>query len=254
MCKLSSIQAPWVAEALSLHLKRAMLKFLCLIFLSIPAAWSMDQYSFVVGIKTYKRQGGSSICTGSLIHPYIVLTVAHCLTDIKGAKITIGNNMNDPEQTIWVRDWITHPEYNGDTSLNTSKQSVDVGLIFLDQWIHAPLVFPKLHFFNFSMPLTKIGYGGRNGKNIRTITHPTFSNSNDHYAFLKDDTAVGGDSGGPILQSFDGEISIVALHMGRSVDKDGKLLNYSALQMIAFTNIMAWIDQETLNYSFAIDN
>ncbi len=65
-----------------------------------------DQLSNVVSVVSQ-----DAYCTGTLIHPLIVLTAAHCATT-KVLEIRIGNNIFKPVQKIEVKKQISHYAYN----------------------------------------------------------------------------------------------------------------------------------------------
>lgn len=91
-----------------------------------------DQLSNVVGISSQ-----DSYCTGTLIHPLIVLTAAHCATT-KVHAIMVGNSLFKYRKKVKVKTSISHYAYNPKkaNSLN------DIAVLILQE----PVVIPASNY------------------------------------------------------------------------------------------------------------
>jgi MYXO-CTERM domain-containing protein len=56
--------------------------------------------------------GGNSLCTGTLVHPRIVMFAAHCGGG-KGKKIVFGEDVGSPKKTLTPDLCLTNPDYGG---------------------------------------------------------------------------------------------------------------------------------------------
>jgi MYXO-CTERM domain-containing protein len=50
-------------------------------------------------------------CSGSLVHPKVVVLAAHCVAFLPPDDVRLGENFNDPERTIPLEGCIGHPEW-----------------------------------------------------------------------------------------------------------------------------------------------
>ena len=221
--------------------------FILFFWLLSPGVWA--QHEFVVGIKIYLR-GTWAHCTGTLLQPKVVLTAGHCLQDMKGGKVLVGEDLKHPKEVRWIQDWIQHPDYLA----SDMSKSTDLGLIFLEEPVSSVTSFPEVGFYSFLDPVERVGFGQRNEQNLKVVLKPTFFSNFDQYAVTNDKDGVGGDSGGPLLQQRGGKTFIVGTHMGRPQSPKGILLDFSYVQLLASMPILEWIFKESFYFNWVPEN
>ncbi|XP_061447055.1 transmembrane protease serine 9-like isoform X1 [Rhineura floridana] len=101
---------------------------------AIPGKWP-----WVVSVQTSTYH----FCGGSIVHPWWVLSAAHCFTERSdNIKVAAGSNfLGRHNVTRWVRKIHIHPEYNTRTYNN------DIALLLLERPVpyslyHSPLCMP----------------------------------------------------------------------------------------------------------------
>lgn len=194
-------------------------------------------YSSSVGISV-KKPLFTTTCSGVLLTPYVVLTAAHCVDDFISAQVTTAAKLTDGALAYEVARGVMHPGYKG----NIVGKSVDVGLFFLANPVKTPIEPPILAAVNPQLRFERIGYGIRNGKNVRTWVTSFFHKWFGGYVKTRDVYGMGGDSGGPVFQRHESGLRLVGVHTGREV-KDGKLAKASYIQTLGEGEI-SWIREQ----------
>ena len=223
-------------------MKKTPLVSLALLLLSLSTSgWSKDMkwkdYNASVGISV-KKPNFTTACSGVLLTPYVVLTAAHCVDEFVTAQVTTEARLKDGVMAHDVARGMKHPGYRG----NIVGASVDIGLFFLATPVKTPFNAPVLAAVDPKLKFERIGYGKRNGKNVRTWVTSFFHKWFGGYVKTRDEFGMGGDSGGPVFQRHGGELRLVGVHTGREM-KGGDLKNASYIQTLGPEEI-SWIREQ----------
>ncbi len=112
--------------------------------MSAIAALDARDFKTTVGLVLNKKDF-KTVCSGVLVKPDVVLTAAHCLTDLVSVRVINNYQITRLEyagirgKKFWGKSWIQHPSYNG-----VQEGSVDIGLIFLNRKFNTQLNYNEL--------------------------------------------------------------------------------------------------------------
>lgn len=220
--------------------------FITLLSLSAHAALDAKDFKTTVGLVLNKKDF-KTVCSGVLIKPDVVLTAAHCLTDLVSVRVINNYQITRLEyagvrgKKFWGKTWIQHPDYNG-----VAQGSIDLGLIFLNRKYSSRYEYTDISDQLFSdiqdtETLYRVGFGKRPNGNRRNVFQVEFKDFFDEYMTVFDDSGMGGDSGGPVFTIKNGDVELIGVHCGRMVDASGNFENISYLQLLT-TRIQDWIN------------
>lgn len=169
------------------------------------------------------RPGGVFTSTAVAIAPDTVLTAAHCLEgEVLKVRLSQDSEYSPQGKFITIKSFELHPEYDGEKS----RFKNDLAKIKLKKNLPAStLIYPLI---KGPQPLEgsylRLGYGGRNGKNIRTLITPQYRGLRplENTLELHDSYSYSGDSGGPIYLVRNGQMHLVAIHSTYSFGPEGK--------------------------------
>ncbi len=170
-------------------------------------------------------------CSGELISPHVVLTVAHCTPantaeGIAGDQVAFADGYDDqtgaldnPLATRTMVDYYVHPMFDADHP----EDGYDLALLYLDDAAPAGVTPMALNRYRLlavdeGQPLRLIGFGTTEGGTIqpsydRESAFSTLAGFNDLFVTYGDaeHNTCQGDSGGPQLMVLDGHEVIVGI-------------------------------------------
>ncbi len=158
------------------------------------------------------KAGGVAFCSSVAIHPQIILTAAHCVEGASQINLVLGHSLEEQHARFTARSWKIHPSYDP----QKSNFHFDIARIILKKPLPTHLPYRKLSLVVEKNPIVRVGFGGRDGLNKRTlISGQKVIYYNRDYFELDDHYSVMGDSGGPIFQMQNGEYVLIGIHSTR---------------------------------------
>jgi V8-like Glu-specific endopeptidase len=183
--------------------------------------WENFNSSFLIEVT---RSHGIFTCSGVAINSTTILTAAHCLDGDDILKVRISNQAEyDPNAHFYeVDSFQIHPDYNPKESFYKN----DLAKIQLSNPLPIQTKYYPIIKNNQKMngSILRIGFGGRNKRNIRTLITPVLREIRhlEKVVELHDIYSYSGDSGGPIFLQRDGQMYLIAIHSTLSFGPEGK--------------------------------
>lgn|SRR5690606_14193850 len=182
--------------------------------------WSNFNATLVLEVT---RPEGIFTSTAVAISPDTVITAAHCLEGkILKVRLSQDSEYNPKGKFIAVESFDLHPDYNA----SVSNFQNDIAKIKLKKPLSSSTTIYPLIKGPFAMDgnFYRLGYGAREGKNIRTLITPSFKGMRnfENTLELNDTYSYSGDSGGPVYLMRNNQMYLVAIHSTYSFGPEGK--------------------------------
>ncbi|MEM7153315.1 MAG: trypsin-like serine protease [Myxococcota bacterium] len=154
---------------------------------------------------TVDEASSQVLCTAALVSDRALLTAGHCVDDeARGTlELAFGPDPADPDEVRLIREIVLHPRYS------TTDSAFDLAVLWLDEPVtRAPIPrhegAPNIDLVGDSLAVVGFGSGEQRAGTV------VLSEVDEHTLTYVPgpDMTCGGDSGGPVLTTIDGEMRL----------------------------------------------
>ena len=172
--------------------------------------WSEFLSTVIIEVEKFGKVYTS---TAVAIGEKLLLTAAHSVDNMDSAKALTGRSYKETIEEVDVQRCIIHPNYDPKKSFYKN----DIAIVVLKEELPDCVKIEELPTssqYEKGDVFERIGFGGRNKRNRRTWTNPTYSSRTfDRKSFiLEDQMSVIGDSGGPIFKDNGDTVELIGIH------------------------------------------